>query len=338
MEKTNIYKKYFSSLVHHKVFTLFLLFIVMVGVFTIWSALRGSSFLRFAIFRNILNSLVVTSFLAIGAGFLLVGGNIDLSQAAVGAFGGIILAAAVGKWGLPWYAGIMAALALCGCLGAINALLITKFRIPFFIATLAMTLMAQGLMYLISSIGNNGIAANINFQDATLKYIGTGMIGPIPLGIIIMLLFFIVYGVILAKTGFGMKVKFIGGNAIAAGLAGINAAMITYILFVNSAILSGVAGIFTAARLGQGSLTALQTNQFTGITAAVLGGISFGGGTGGMAGVFVGLLILNTFQIGMGAVGVNPFWVQVFTGALLLVALTADFVTQARSRKAQAAK
>ena len=139
------------------------------------------------------------------------------------------------------------------------------------------------------------------------------------------------------KTGFGMKVKFIGGNAIAAGLAGINAAMITYILFVNSAVLSGVAGIFTAARLGQGSLMALQTNQFTGITAAVLGGISFGGGTGGMAGVFVGLLILNTFQIGMGAVGVNPFWVQVFTGALLLVALTADFVTQARSRKAQAA-
>ncbi|NLM52288.1 MAG: ABC transporter permease [Firmicutes bacterium] len=335
MEKTGIYKKYIAPVIHHKVFTLFLIFVVMVIIFSIWSALRGTSFLRFAVFRNILNSLVVTSFLAIGAGFLLVGGKIDLSQAAVGAFGGVVLAAAIGRWGMPWYVGVIIALALCAVLGAINALMITKFRIPFFIATLAMTLMAQGLMYLFSSIGNNGVASNINFQDKTLRFIGTGTIGPIPVGIIIMVIFFVVYGIILSKTSFGMKVKFVGGNPVAAGLAGISATAIAYILFINSAVLSGVAGILTAARLGQGSLMALQTNQFTGITAAVLGGISFGGGVGGMAGVFVGLLILNTFQIGMGAVGVNPFWVQVFTGALLLIALTVDFITQKRSSAAQ---
>lgn len=337
MEKTSVYKKYIAPVLHNKIFSLILIFIAMVIVFTIWSSLRGTSFLRFAVFRNILNSLVVTSFLAIGAGFLLVGGQIDLSQAAVGAFGGIVLAAAIGRWGLPWYVAVIISLALCACLGAINALMITRFRIPFFIATLAMTLMAQGLMYLFSSIGNNGIAANITFQNKTLQFVGTGTIGPIPVGIIIMLIFFIVYGIILSKTAFGMKVKFVGGNNVAASLAGISATAIAYLLYMNSAVLSGVAGIITASRLGQGSLMALQTNQFTGITAAVLGGISFGGGMGGMAGVFVGLLILNTFQIGMGAVGVNPFWVQVFTGALLLIALTIDFITQERARRAQTA-
>ncbi|HHX75247.1 MAG TPA: ABC transporter permease, partial [Firmicutes bacterium] len=61
---------------------------------------------------------------------------------------------------------------------------------------------------------------------------------------------------------------------------------------------------------------------------------SFGGGVGGMGGAFLGLLILNTFQIGMGVVGVNPFWVNVFTGVLLLAALTLDFISQWRARKA----
>ena len=83
-------------------------------------------------------------------------------------------------------------------------------------------------------------------------------------------------------------------------------------------------------------MTALTTNQFTGLTAAILGGISFGGGVGGMGGAFVGLLILNTFQIGMSFVGVNPFWVNVFSGVLLLLALAVDFISMQRKSKALA--
>ena len=151
-----------------------------------------------------------------------------------------------------------------------------------------------------------------------------------------MVIYFIVYGLFMSKTAFGMKVTLMGGSPVAATLAGINAAGITTLLFINSAVLGGVAGIFNAAKLSQGALTALTTNQFTGITAAILGGISFGGGAGGMGGAFVGLLILNTFQVGMGIVGVNPFWVNVFSGLLLLIALAFDFLSQQRQKKALA--
>ena len=336
MENVNFYDKYVRPIIHHKVFGLLMLFIVMVLIFSFWSTLVGNQFFKLTTFRNILNSLVISSFLTIGAGFLLISGHIDLSQAAIGAFGGLVLAAAIKGWGLPWHVSIILTLLLCAVFGALNALLVTKFHFPSFIGTLAMSLMARGLMYLFSSIGNKGLAANIAFQNDVIKFIGTGTIGPIPFGIIFMLIFFVVYGFILSKTGFGMKVTLIGGNPVAAHLAGINSTAITYILFINSAVLGGVSGIFNAARLGQGSLIALQTNQFTGITAAVLGGISFGGGVGGMGGAFLGLLILNTFQIGMGVVGVNPFWVNVFTGILLLVALSLDFISQMRARKAQA--
>jgi len=149
-------------------------------------------------------------------------------------------------------------------------------------------------------------------------------------------IFFIVFGLLMSKSAFGMKVTLMGGNPVAATLAGINAAGITTTLFIMSAVMGGIAGVFNCARLSQGALTALTTNQFTGLTAAILGGISFGGGVGNMAGAFVGLLILNTFQVGMSLIGVNPFWVNVFTGLLLLLALALDFISMQRKSKALA--
>lgn len=311
-----------------KIFQLALLFIILVIIFTVWSGLRGDRFLKISTFRNILNSLVVSSFLAIGAGCLMISGQIDLSQAAIGAFGGMVLAASISNWGIPWFAAIILALLLCAVFGAINALLVTRFRFPSFIATIAMALIAKGSMFLFSSLGNEGQATSIMFSSDVLSFAGQGSVGPIPFSIIIMAVFFIVYGILMSKTRFGAKVMYIGGNPEAAKLAGINSKAILYILFINCAVLGGIAGIFSASRLGLGSLNALTTSQFTGLTAAILGGISFGGGEGGMGGAFFGLLILNTFQMGMGTVGVNPFWVNVFSGVILLAALTLDFIAK----------
>ena len=336
MKQGSFFEKKIKPLLQHKVFSLVLLYIGMVIIFTVWALINHTKFLTWPVFRNILNSLVVSSFLTMGAGCLLIAGHIDLSQAAIGAFGSMVLATAIKGWALPWYVGIVIALILCAVFGAVNAVLVTRLRFPSFISTLAMASMVKGLMYLFSSLGNNGLAANVNFMNKAVSFIGTGSLGPIPFGVIVMAVFFIVYGLIISKSAFGMKVTLMGGSPVAATLAGINANGIMTILFINSAVLGGVAGIFNCARLSQGALTALTTNQFTGLTAAILGGISFGGGVGGMGGAFVGLLILNTFQIGMGIVGVNPFWVNVFSGLLLLIALAFDFLSQQRQKKALA--
>ena len=219
-----------------------------------------------------------------------------------------------------------------GCAGTVrqrcnNALLITNSA-SVFITTLAMTLMAQGLMYLISSIGNNGIAANINFQDATLKYIGTGMIGPIP-GYYYHAVIFHSVWVILAKTGFGMKVG-IGGNAIAQDWR-INADDHLY-SFVNSAIVAGWPGTpqpvwaGVARHCRQTSLPVLQLQYW----GHFLWRRHRWNGR-----CICRLAHLKYFSDRYGCR--RPFWVQVFT-ELFCLALTADFVTQARFHKAQAAK
>jgi ribose/xylose/arabinose/galactoside ABC-type transport system permease subunit len=319
-----------------KTFTLIVMYIILVIIFTVWSFIRGSNFLTVANLKNILNSLVVTSFLTLGAGCLLIGGYLDLAQSSIGCFGSMMLATCIAAWNLPWWVAIIAALALCAVFGVINALMVTKLHFPAFIGTLAMASMVKGLMYVFSSMGNNGVAANINFQNDATFFIGRGEVLGIPFGVIVMIVFFIFFGILMSKTAFGMKVTLMGGSPVAATLAGINAEGLTIILFVISAVMGGIGGIFNAARLSQGALTALTTNQFTGLTAAILGGISFGGGVGGMGGAFVGLLILNTFQIGMSFVGVNPFWVNVFSGVLLLVALALDFIAIQKKSKALA--
>ena len=333
-EKSGFYQTKIKPLLHHKVFTLVLLLCAMVIVFSVWSIAIGNNFFQASTLKNIMTSLVVTSFLTIGAGCLLLSGNIDLSMSAIGALGSMVLALSMKELNLPWWLSIIVALLICAAFGLLNGVLINLFRFPAFIATLAMASVARGLMYFFSSGGSAAAAVNVTFESEQMKYIGRGE--PLPgvqIGVIIMILFFVAYGILINLTKYGLKVTLVGGNPNAARLTGIKPKRIVFLLYINSAILSGIAGTFTAARVSQGNLSALQTNQFTGMTAAILGGISFGGGSGGMGGAFAGLLILNTFQIGMTSVGVSTYWVSVFTGVILLFALSLDFIKQQRQFK-----
>ena len=320
MKNEGFVKKFIKS----KIFTNICILIALLIVFTVWSLAIGRNFLTLSTMRNILQSLVVTSFLTIGAGCLLIAGNVDLSMSSIGAMGGMIIAGCI-KSGMPGIVAIIIGFVISGILGFVNGVLVSKFRFPAFIATLGMSSIAKGATYLFSGAFNNGTAVNINFKDPLVTFLGKQQFLGIPVSVFIMIIFFIIYGILISKTRFGMKMVLVGGNPVAAQLAGLKASKIITILFVNGAVLGCVSGLFNSARMNQGALLALGTNQFTGMTAAILGGISFGGGVGGMGGAFIGLLILNTFQIGMTAVGANSFWIQVFSGILLLGALAVDF-------------
>ena len=124
-----------------------------------------------------------------------------------------------------------------------------------------------------------------------------------------------------------------GCNREAARLAGLKPKKICYILFINMGFLASLSGIILAARMKSATVTGISGNQFSGITAAILGGISFGGGSGGMLGAFFGLLLLNCFNNGMTVMGVNPYWQTVASGALLLIALMFDFISMVRKEK-----
>jgi ribose/xylose/arabinose/galactoside ABC-type transport system permease subunit len=149
---------------------------------------------------------------------------------------------------------------------------------------------------------------------------------------------FAVYGVVLAKTRFGKSIYMIGGNPVAAKLAGLNPKKIWYILFINNAVLGAVAGSLQAMRLRAGTVTGIANGQFTGMTGAILGGVSFGGGSGGMGGAFVGLVLLNGFNTGLMNLGITPYYTTVASGALLLIALAFDYFNARRVSGVKLAK
>ncbi len=322
MEKSKI-RKFLTS----KIFTLIILFAVIVLFFTFAS--KNFSYLKPSNIRNILNSMVLYILFAVAEGLLIISGELDFSPGYVGAVAGVILAGLLLNTGLPWFFVALACLIFGAVFGLINAVLVNELGFQSFIATLATgSFIAKGLAFIIAD------GKTIGIDDPTIVWFGTGKIfGEVPVTITISLLAIIIYGIILAKTKFGRSIYLCGGNRNAARLAGLNPKKISYILFANSGALGALAGILYAGRLKVGDLTGTSSYALPAITAAILGGISFGGGSGGMLGCFFGLLIINGFNNGLTVTGVSPYWQQVASGLLLLLALTLDYISNRNAKR-----
>jgi len=311
-------KKIFRS----KTFALLILLILVVAFFALQSEGRSLGLVNV---RSILSQIVISALLAIGAAFLLIGGNMDLSSGAIGTLCGVVMAIMV-KGDIPWSVAVITSLLLGGCIGVINAALINELNFQGFIATMAVASVCEGLTYVVSD------ARAISFENEALATIANGKFldNTIPYAMVGVFALFLIYGIILSRSKFGRQVYLVGGNRSAAYLSGINPRKMSYKLFVNNALLSALAGCLFSAQMRSGTMAGLNQSRMSGITAVMLGGVSFGGGSGGMAGAFVGLLILNAFSNGLTILGMNPYWKAFASGALLLAALTLDVFSSRR--------
>jgi len=308
-----------KQFVHTKIFTLLVLLTLMIVVFTVIS---NGAFLNPPNIRHILQATVVISLLTIGAGMLLIAGYIDLSLGGIGSMCAM-MAAYLLRTGSPWFVAAAAAIALGGLCGLVNAVMVNEFRFQSFIATLATASITQGFTAVISG------GRHIDIFDRTFNFIGGARIlnNMVPISLIISLLLLILYGIALKNTKFGRSVYLVGGNTDASRLVGLRPKRISYMLFINAGVLAAVAGMLLAGRMMTANQIGITGSQFAGLTAAILGGISLGGGTGGMGGALIGILILSGFNNGMTVVNVPPHWQTVASGAILLIALTADFIS-----------
>ncbi|NLT14318.1 MAG: ABC transporter permease [Clostridiales bacterium] len=282
--------------------------------------------------RNILNSMVIYTLMAVGVGLLIISGEIDLSPGYVGTFSGVLFAVLSEQAGLPWYLSFVLCLLAGAAFGLFNALLVNKFRLPSFIATLATgPFIVKGLTYILSNGGV--ITLSGSTDDNFVIFLGLYRIAKfVPVSIILALVVITVYGIILSKSEFGRSVYLIGSNKMASRFAGIEPKKISYILFANSGFLGALAGIVYAGRLKAGNVEGTNTYTFDAIAAAIIGGISFTGGSGTMLGCFIGLLIINSFSNGLSILGVSPYWQSVASGLLLLIALIFDYISVRSSR------
>ncbi|MDR0838271.1 MAG: ABC transporter permease [Oscillospiraceae bacterium] len=304
-----------------KTAAMILLFILLSAAFAIIS--KGI-FIKPKNLVNILSSMAISAFLTEGVALLMISGKLDLSTGASGTLCGMFLAYIL-RAGFPLIPALVVTIVLGAVIGFINALVVNSMDIAPFIATLATSSVMTGFIYLIAN------KKTIDVSNPVLKYYGKGMLFDyVPVSALVAFAAMVVIGIILHKTEFGRNIYLVGGNPTAAMLAGVNPKKMSYILFSTCGFFSALAGITLVSRLQSASITGISAQRFQGITAAVLGGISFGGGSGGMAGAFVGLLILSTFSNGLTVIGVSPHWQNVASGLLLLFALTLDVLNEKR--------
>jgi putative xylitol transport system permease protein len=279
--------------------------------------------------RNILNVLRQTSIngiLAIGMTFVILTRGIDLSVGSVVAFAGLVAAslattAATGMVGdgpYPALLAIAAGLAVGMACGAMSGVIVSRFRVPAFVATLGMLSAARGLALIYS--GGRPIPS----LTEEFRWIGTGSIWGIPVPIFLLLGTFAIAHFVLTQTRFGRHVYAVGGNPHAAKVSGLPVRGIRFSVYVIAGALAGLAGMILAARTGSALPQAGIAYELDAIAAVVIGGTSLAGGVGRVTGTLIGALLIGVMNNGLDLMGVESYYQQVIKGILIVAAVMLD--------------
>lgn len=312
MSFSQIYRKYGTVL-------------IFVGI-CILASMLSPTFLTEANLTNVLRQVVVVSLLACGITFVIILGHIDVSLGSVLALCGVIAASVMSMTGSIVLA-VAAGLVVGVITGTINGFVITFFRIPSFIMTLAMTTVARGTVLLYT--GGSPVTGLGDF-----KVIGQGSLGPVPISVLILAVVVVLSWLLLNKTKFGRYVYAVGGNQRAALASGINPDSIVIKAFIFNGVLCAVAGIVLMSRINSGQPAGGVGYEFDAITAVVVGGTSLMGGTGTITGTIIGSMIIGVINNILNLMNVSSYWQQIIKGLIIAIAVILDVWTKsARGKK-----
>ena len=259
---------------------------------------------------------------------IILSGGIDLSVGALLALSGAV-AAGLLKSGMKIpgtdifievtvSGAIIAGLLVGTVLGWFNGFVITRFKLPPFVATLGMLSIARGLTMLwtggfpITRLGDN------------FDFMGAGHFFGVPMPVLISAGLVLIFIVLMKRTRFGRNIYAVGGNERAATLSGLNVNRIKLMVYTLGGALCGVAGLLVTARLDSATPNAGLGYELDSIAAVVIGGTSLNGGRGTIIGTVLGCLIIGVLNNGLVILEVSPFWQQVIKGLVILVAVGLD--------------
>ncbi|PZQ96986.1 MAG: sugar ABC transporter permease [Cereibacter sphaeroides] len=270
-------------------------------------------------FLNILDQITVLGIMAVGMTMVILIGGIDLAVGSVMALAMMVLGYLNIELGLPMGVAIPLALIAAAANGVVAGLLITRFNVPPFIATLAMMSISRGIANMISN-GQQLTGFPTWFNPLAIVRYG----GFLTVTVAVMLVIFVLGFLFLRYSSGGRALYAIGGNPEVARLAGINVKRATMLVYVVCSFLAGLAGMLIAARLDSVQPSSGMSYELDAIAAVVIGGTSLSGGTGGVGGTIIGVLIIGVLRNGLNLLSVSPFVQQVIIGLVILLAVVAE--------------
>lgn len=290
---------------------------------------------RFATSVNLINILEQVSVLGlttIGLTFVVLIGRLDLSLEGIVGFAPMfaavsIVPVAAGGFGieLPAWAGLFIALSTAGLIGWFNGFMVVRVGLNPFISTLGLLVLLRGGVLIIS----NG--RSIYSPGKGLTYLGSEKLLGIPVSVLVFVLVATVVGLIFKYHRYGRALYAVGGNEEAARAAGINVDRVIWSAFIFAALLAGLAGILMTGRLDSAVTTQGQGIIFSAFAAAVIGGVSLGGGRGTIVGVISGVLLIGVINNLLTLAQVPSFYVQASTGAVIIIAAVLTTIASRRS-------
>ncbi len=286
--------------------------------------------LKTANIMNLLRSMAKYLLVGVGQSVILITGNIDLSIGSMVAMSAMISATMMSK-GMSIVAAILAALVCCLLVGVLNGLLVGKFKLPPFIATLGTMFCARGVAYMANGNRNtDAIASGLGKElgDAFQDFFYYGKTLGIYNAFWIAFVIFLVVFFIMSKTRTGRHIYAIGSNVEAAKLSGVNVYVTTTKAYLISAFCAFVVGLILAGQAGMGNMEAGNSYEMYGVAAGVIGGVSPLGGSGLLLGTFAGAGVWQTLENGLGIIGAPVGIQRIVIGVIVTGAVLIDIIVR----------
>lgn len=318
-QKANKFKKFLSRRGVGQVVTVTIGLIIIVAIFT----LINPNFLSSKNIPILLRQIAPYVIIGIGQSYVLITGNIDLSIGSVVGMSCMVSATLMVK-GMNFVLAIFVTIIACLLIGLLNGILVSKFQLPPFIATLGTMTIARGIAQIVNnnyntdSIGvHNDLFRQIFYYGKTLYVFNSVWIAVI---------LFLIFNFILSHTRSGRHIYAVGSNIDAARLSGVNVISTTVKAYAISAFCATAVGLITAATTGMGSMDAGISFELYAVAASVIGGVSTLGGTGLLIGTVVGACIWAVLQNGLQFANAPVAIRNIVVGVIVIVSVLLDVV------------
>ena len=301
-------------------------------VLAIGFSLASPFFRTFDNFVGILLATAVNGVLALGVTFVIITGGIDLSVGTVMTFSAVMTGVLITNWHLPIPIGILGGILAGSTAGLINGLMISRMKIPPFIATLGMLYATKGLSLVISQLKPIYFNDTPAFREMAMGSI-FGKIIPgfnIPNAVLVLFGAAIIASLILSRTILGRYTYALGSNEEATRLSGVNVASWKTAVYTLCGFFAGLAGVLISARLNSAQPALGAGYELDAIAAVVIGGTSLSGGEGSILGTVIGAFVISILTNGLRILSVPQEWQMVVTGAIVVMAVYLDILRRRR--------
>lgn len=271
----------------------------------------------------ILQQVQIIALLGVAQTLIILTAGIDLSVAAVMLMAQVVMGKLAVNLGLPVWLALILGILVGGLAGLFNGLVVTRLKIPPFIATLG----SLSIFYALNIFISDGQSVPFADVPPLLNWLGTGfdfLGATFTYGQILTVLMFILFGYILRFTAWGYQVYAVGDNREAARLSGIRVDRLLLTVYLVAGIIVGIAGWLLIGRIGSISPTAGLDYNLASISAVIIGGTSLFGGRGRILGTLVGALIVGVFSSGLSLAGFDNLWQEFTIGLLIIGAVAVD--------------